>query len=231
MKIWRFFSSLLLIIALIVTGFELFRSGAFAFQSCSNSMYAGFLWFAAGMVIYKLSEKMFFRKNIDIMQTMSHEGAHMLVNGLFLRRKIYEFSAKASETMRYGDNTLGYVSHNSNSVNIFSTLAPYMFPYITFALLLFRMMIKPQCLPVIDVIIGFSMMFYIGCWIKDTRRDQPDLKACGVLRSYLFIFTFHFFNLAIILYSLSGGLREPVNIVYANGHYFSQLWKDILMLF
>ena len=166
------------------------------------------------------------------MQTMSHEGAHMLVGALFLRRKIYQFNAKSSDALSYGDNALGFVSSEAKNgrISIMSTLAPYTLPYITFVLLLFRLMIKNECLPIIDVIIGFSLMFYFLCWKKDTRRDQSDIQVCGIFLSYLYIITFVLFNISLIIYSVSGGITEPMNIIEAVKLYFTQTWNDVLMV-
>ena len=133
-KIWRFITSLLFIITLIITGLEFFRCAQSIYNSFSTNQYQGYLWLCVGMMSFVLIAIIFFRKNLDIMQTMTHEGAHMLVGGLFLRKKIYEFNAKSSDTLKQNDNTLGYVSSNAQSANIFSTLAPYMLPYITFAM-------------------------------------------------------------------------------------------------
>jgi hypothetical protein len=229
-KIWRFITSLLFIITLIITGLEFFRCAQSIYNSFSTNQYQGYLWLCVGMMSFVLIAIIFFRKNLDIMQTMTHEGAHMLVGGLFLRKKIYEFNAKSSDTLKQNDNTLGYVSSNAQSANIFSTLAPYMLPYITFAMVFFRLMIKNECLPIIDFIIGFTLMFHFSCWKKDMRIDQSDIQRCGVFRSYLFIWTFIFFNLAIIFYSLGGGMTEPVNIIQANVEWFSQAWTDIKWL-
>lgn len=229
-KIWRFITSLLFIITLIITGLEFFRCAQSIYNSFSTNQYQGYLWLCVGMMSFVLIAIIFFRKNLDIMQTMTHEGAHMLVGGLFLRKKIYEFNAKSSDTLKQNDNTLGYVSSNAQSANIFSTLAPYMLPYITFAMVFFRLMIKNECLPIIDFIIGFTLMFHFSCWKKDMRFDQSDIQRCGVFRSYLFIWTFIFFNLAIIFYSLGGGMTEPVNIIQANVEWFSQAWTDIKWL-
>lgn len=229
-KIWRFITSLLFIITLIITGLEFFRCAQSIYNSFSTNQYQGYLWLCVGMMSFVLIAIIFFRKNLDIMQTMTHEGAHMLVGGLFLRKKIYEFNAKSSDTLKQNDNTLGYVSSNAQSANIFSTLAPYMLPYITFAMVFFRLMIKNECLPIIDFIIGFTLMFHFSCWKKDMRIDQSDIQRCGVFRSYLFIWTFIFFNLAIIFYSLGGGMTEPVNILQANVEWFSQAWTDIKWL-
>ncbi len=229
-KLWRFITSLLFIITLTIAGLEFFRCAQSIYNSFSTNQYQGYLWLCVGMMSFVLIAIIFFRKNLDIMQTMTHEGAHMLVGGLFLRKKIYEFNAKSSETLKQNDNTLGYVSSNAQSANIFSTLAPYMLPYITFAMVFFRLMIKNECLPIIDFIIGFTLMFHFSCWKKDMRFDQSDIQRCGVFRSYLFIWTFIFFNLAIIFYSLGGGMTEPVNIIQANVEWFSKAWTDIKWL-
>lgn len=222
----------LLLIGFVIAAFEFYRTIRYAVDASLNQLYSGYLWMAVGFIVYLIFHKFFFKKNIDIMQTMSHEGAHMLVGALFLRRKIYQFNAKSSDALSHGDNTLGFVSssRNGNRISIMSTLAPYMLPYLTFLLLLFRLMIKNECLPIIDVIIGFSLMFYILCWKKDTRRDQSDIQLCGVFLSYLYIATFLLLNISLIIYSLSGGVSEPMNIIEAVKHYFVQTWNDILMV-
>lgn len=231
-KLRKFITIFLLVVAILVAAFEFYRTISYAVDASMNQLYSGYLWMGVGFVVYIIFHKFIFRKNIDIMQTMSHEGAHMLIGALFLRRKIYEFNAKSAESLSYGDNTLGFVSSSrqGNRINLLSTLAPYMLPYLTFLLLLFRLMIKNQCLPIIDVLIGFSLMFYFFCWKKDTRCDQSDIRLCGVFISYLYIITFILFNISLIIYSLSGGITDPMNIFGAISHYFTQTWNDIIMV-
>lgn len=221
-----------LVIAVVVAAFEFYRTMSYAVNASMNQLHSGYLWLAVGFVVYLIFHKFVFRKNIDIMQTMSHEGAHMLVGALFLRRKIYQFNAKSSDSLSYNDNTLGFVSSEvkGGRISIMSALAPYTLPYLTFLLLFFRLMIKNECLPIIDTIIGFSLMFYFLCWKKDTRIDQSDIQLCGVFLSYLYIITFVLFNVSLIIYSVSGGISEPVNIIEAVKIYFTQTWNDILML-
>ena len=191
----------LLLLTTVVTAYEFYRVIIYVSKSLQSDIYSGYLWLGVGFILYLIFHRFVFRKNIDIMQTMSHEGAHMLIGALFLRRKIYQFNAKSADSLTYGDNTLGFVSssRSSNRINILSTLAPYMLPYLTFLLLLFRLMIKNECLPIIDVVIGFSLMFYFLCWKKDTRRDQSDIRLCGVFLSYLYIATFLLFNISLII--------------------------------
>ena len=231
-KFRKIITILLLVIGVIIAAFEFYRTMLYAVNAASNDLYAGYLWMAVGFIIYLIFHRFFFRKNIDIMQTMSHEGAHMLVGALFLRRKIYQFNAKSSDSLSFNDNALGFVSSEvkNGRISIMSTLAPYTLPYLTFLLLLFRLMIKNECLPIIDTIIGFSLMFYFLCWKKDTRLDQSDIQACGVFLSYLYIITFVLFNISLIIYSVSGGIVEPMNIIEAVKLYFTQTWNDILMM-
>lgn len=221
-----------LVVAVVVAAFEFYRTISYAVNAFMNQLHSGYLWLAVGFVVYLIFHKFIFRKNIDIMQTMSHEGAHMLVGALFLRRKIYQFNAKSSDSLSYNDNTLGFVSSEvkGGRISIMSALAPYTLPYLTFLLLFFRLMIKNECLPIIDTIIGFSLMFYFLCWKKDTRLDQSDIQLCGVFLSYLYIITFVLFNISLIIYSVSGGTSDPVNIIEAVKIYFIQTWNDILMI-
>lgn len=221
-----------LVVAVVVAAFEFYRTISYAVNASMNQLHSGYLWLAVGFVVYLIFHKFIFRKNIDIMQTMSHEGAHMLVGALFLRRKIYQFNAKSSDSLSYNDNTLGFVSSEvkGGRISIMSALAPYTLPYLTFLLLFFRLMIKNECLPIIDTIIGFSLMFYFLCWKKDTRLDQSDIQLCGVFLSYLYIITFVLFNISLIIYSVSGGTSDPVNIIEAVKIYFIQTWNDILMI-
>ena len=141
-KFRRFITIFLLLLFLIIVTFEFYRTIMYAVNASVNQLYSGYLWMGVGFVVYVIFHKFFFKKNIDIMQTMSHEGAHMLVGALFLRRKIYQFNAKSADALSYGDNTLGFVSSSrkGNYISIMSTLAPYMLPYLTFLLLLFRLL-------------------------------------------------------------------------------------------
>ena len=222
----------MLLFTTVITVFEFYRVGVYVSKSLQSNIYSGYLWLGVGFILYLIFHRFVFRKNIDIMQTMSHEGAHMLVGALFLRRKIYQFNAKSSDSLSYNDNTLGFVSSEvkGGRISIMSALAPYTLPYLTFLLLFFRLMIKNECLPIIDTIIGFSLMFYFLCWKKDTRRDQSDIQTCGPFLSYLYITTFVLFNISLIIYSVSGGTSDPVNIIEAVKIYFTQTWNDVLMV-
>ena len=225
-KVWRAFTSFILMLTLILCAFEVYRCTLYVIDSVKTGTYQGYLWLAIGMAAFLIFTALFFKKNRHLVYTLTHEGAHFLVGALFLRRKITEFNAKAIEYIKSGENLGEVWSVGSN--NVFMSLAPYMLPYFTFIFVFMRLMIKPDCLPIIDFIIGFTLMFHFACWNSYMGSYQGDLKVCGLFRSYLFIWTFIFFNVAIILYSLGGGMTAPVDIIQANVTWFTQAWNDIL---
>lgn len=177
------------------------------------------MFLAIGVVLCIILQKTLLKKNLDLLQTMSHEGAHMLVGGIFLRQKFTSFKASASD-----GGEVNYLGRR----NIFMSLAPYYLPYLTFGLLLIRLMIKPECLPVIDTLIGVSLMFHISCWAVQIRSYQTDLRNHGLFRSYLFIVTLIAFNFAIVFYSLGVADNIPVDLWRANAIYFRQAYADVV---
>lgn len=228
-KLWRFITSFFLFFTLILAAFEIYRCGIYVFNSVKIGNHQGYMWLLIGMAAFFIASKTFFKKNLEFMQTMTHETAHLLIAVLLFRRKIAEFNAKSIDWIREGEN-LGEV-WSEGSHNIILSLAPYMLPYISLLFLFIRLMIKNECLPIIDFIIGFSLMHHILCWKKDISSEQTDISSSGILRSYLYIWTFILFNFAIIFYSLGGGSQAPLNIIQANAKWFSQALIDIKSLF
>ena len=228
-KFWQFITSFFLILTSMLAVFEFFRCGQYVWHSVTTGKYQGYMWLLIGMAVFLSASKTFLQKNLEFIQTLTHEGAHLLVATLLLRRKVVEFNAKTIERLKEGEN-LGEV-WSEGGPNIVLALAPYMLPYVTFLFLIIRLMIKNEYLYIFDFIIGFSLMHHIICWKKDTSRQQPDIQRSGILRSYFYIGTFILFNLAIILYSLGGGSNAPVNIMQANIKWFTQAWIDIRLLF
>ena len=228
-KLWQFITLLFMIPAFILAAFEFFRCGQYVWYSVISGSCQSYIFLIIGIAAFVLASKTFFKKNLEFVQTLTHERAHLLVATLLLRRKVVEFNAKSIERLKEGEN-LGEV-WSVGTPNIVLSLAPYMLPYVTFLFLLIRLMIKNEYLFVFDFIIGFSLMHHILCWKRDIGLHQTDIQTSGILRSYLYIWTFIFFNLAIILYSLGGGSDAPVNILQANVKWFSRAWIDIGYMF
>lgn len=203
--------------------FELYRSAAFAYGQTAGGFYNGYLYAAIGMLLCAVLTNTILKKNKILHQTMVHEGAHMLVGGLFLRRTITSFNATAES-----GGEINYMGRK----NIFMSLAPYYLPYLTFGLLFIRLMIKPECLFIIDILIGVTLMFHISCFVSQTHSQQSDIRGNGLMLSYLFIATFVAFNMAVIIYSLgfAGSKTEPVDILNANVLFFRQSYADIVSL-
>lgn len=218
-KLWRFISSAFFVLTAVVCVFELYRSFVFIVNQIVSGFYTSYLFLSTGIALCIILQKTLLRKNIGLLQTMSHEGAHMLVGCILLRQKFTSFRASAEK-----GGEVNYLGHR----NIFMSLAPYYLPYLTFGLLLIRLMIKPEYLPIIDTLTGVSLMFHISCWSAQTRNYQTDLRNHGLFRSYLFIVTLIAFNFAIVFYSLGVADNMPVDLWRANAIYFEQAYSDVV---
>ena len=115
--------------------------------------------------------------NYGFFQTFRHELCHMFFS-LISFGSIEGFNA----TSKQG----GYLTHRSMN-NVFITLAPYFFPLITFILLGFKMIIKPEHIEPLKYLIGFALAFDITCFISDLHPLQTDLSVNGKPFSYLFV--------------------------------------------
>lgn len=176
--------------------------------------YRQYAWFGVGMLVCFLLG-LLLRKNRLMLQTLAHEGAHMIV-GLMFMKKINKIQVNASGN--------GFVEHHGGH-NIFITLAPYCFTYLTYLLLLVRTLIMAKYLYIIDILVGFTFLFHLSCFISQTRNHQPDIQSFGVLRSYMFIFTFLFLNFSIIIYSIRVNLWPAFTI------FFQDFWNNIVWFY
>lgn len=184
------------------------------FWHCLLDSYLDFkqyVWVGIGMIVCLLLG-LLLRKNKLILQTFAHEGAHAIV-GLMFMKKINRIQVNASGN--------GFVEHHGGH-NIFITLAPYCFTYLTYLMLLVRTLIMPQYLYIIDILVGLTFLFHLSCFMSQTRNYQPDILSFGLVRSYMFIFTFLFFNFSIIIYSIRVNLWPAFTI------FFHDLWNNIV---
>jgi xanthine/uracil permease len=184
----------ILLLFLAVNAYCVYKAGTDVVQ-----YYKAYFWFAGGIVAYFVTIPLF-RKNLKFIETFTHELTHTIVGLIFFQR-IHSFTATNGEG--------GLMEHSGNNTNnVFITLAPYCLPIFTFALLLLRIMIKPEYLRLFDVLIGLSVAFHFVAIIKDIRPNQTDIKNCGYIFSYLFILAFLLFNGSVILWSIQSGIGE-----------------------
>ena len=168
-----------------------------------------FVGYFIGFAIYAVYSLRLFipraRHNLNWFMKFTHELTHTLVAVLFFA-KIREFVVK---------DRACYVSYKSGPVGYVPiTLAPYCIPIYTFMILPFRFFGKSHYMIVFDVLIALTYAFHIHSFIKQTRRDQPDIEGCGLARSAAFITLVHMLVLSVLLATPKGGVANAVVRVF-----------------
>lgn len=175
-----------------------------------------YLWFISGLGAYLLLKGLF-RKNLDFLETFTHELTHTIV-GLTFFQKIHSFHATNGEG--------GAIYHSGKMTNnVFISLAPYCLPIYTFALLVFRLWITIKALWIIELLIGSTFGFHAIAMKKQISRFQPDIQNCGILFSYLFIWVFILFHLTLIIWSMRSGIDGALTHWLNN---LANVWKILL---
>ncbi len=162
---------------------------------CHNtkvSYYPWCLWLLLGGVIFPLMNK-YFVKNMEMTKTFTHELTHV-ITGLLLFRRIHSFHAEEAGS--------GVVwSSGNDKLRFMTSLAPYCFPIYTFPLLMLRSIVMPSLLPIMDILIGFSMGLHIVCFKEQTGNHQPDINQFPLWFSYIYIFSVHLFVICLLCLS------------------------------
>lgn len=160
-----------------------------------------YIWFSIGFTSY-LVLKGLLRKNLDFLETFTHELTHTIV-GLLFFQKIHSFQAT---------NGNGGVIYHSGKLqnNVFITLAPYCLPIYTFALLIIRLWIASKSLWIFEILIGLTVGFHSVTMKKQIDSYQSDIQIFGLFFSYLFIWAFIMFNLALIIWSMRSGIDGAI---------------------
>ncbi len=212
-----FYPIILLVIALGVT--ELIP----AVKWCV-AHYMVYKYIGIGMAAYfLLSILRIFNKNLEWLQTFSHELSHTIVGMLFLR-KIHSFEAKEGT---------GVMSHSGGLRfgDIFISLAPYCLPLFTYLLLFLRELGAAKSLYIFDIMIGITVAFHIGCFRKQTGLHQTDITSIGVARSSLFIPAMWIINLTVLLMSIRFGVIDSF-VKLANEYWSTTVdWWEVVLRF
>lgn len=167
-------------------------------------------WFLGGGVLYYFIASIpIFKKNINFLQTLSHESLHMAAC-LMMFRTVESLKATAAN---------GDVVYRGSS-NMFISLAPYTMPVITILLLLIQTVIPARFIA-FGIVVGFTFFFYLHSFVTQAKPYQTDLKNHGLLPSYLYIVSLASFNTAICL------LAIDMKFFKAIGFYFSDIWSMV----
>lgn len=173
-------------------------------------------WFGVGMgACFALHILPFVNKNLKFFQTFSHELTHTIFSILFLRRiGSFQVSNGGGGEMTHTGGLFG---------DTVIALTPYCCPIFTFFFLFLRLLAKDATAFMwFDILVGYTLMFHITCFVSQTGNHQSDIYNIGYFKAYLFIVTFWIFNATIILMSIRMGIWK------ANLYLFPLFWKDLL---
>jgi hypothetical protein len=175
------------------------------------------MWFSIGVAAYLLL-KGFLRKNLDFLESFTHELTHTIV-GLTFFQKIHSFQVT--------DGKGGLMSHSGKlqNNNVFISLSPYCLPIYTFALLIIRLWIASKSLWIFEMLIGLTVGFHAVTIKKQIGKYQTDITSCGIFFSYLFIWAFILFPLALIIWSIRSGIDGAFVKWWQNLFY---IWKLLI---
>ena len=178
-----------------------------------------FKWVGCGILAFFVINR-FFVKNTEFFRTFSHELNHTVVGLMFFKR-ISSFKAESS-----GEGEVWFEQGTSLS-RVCISLAPYCLPFLTYILLIFRIIVRPEFLWVPDVLIGFSLAFYVVCFISQMSPVQTDINQFHYIFSYWYILVFQLFNYCITFFSL----LPDQNVFLAFKHFFVNYWQDLCGFF
>jgi len=146
-------------------------------------------WVAIGVVIAFVL-KHIATSNIIWFETFCHEFTHIVVALLFFR-KVHSFHAEEESGVVYtsGSNSKGLIP---------MALAPYCLPIFTYLFLALRPLVAFPGIWVIDILIGISIAFHIGCFSHQTGKYQTDINQYPLYFSYSYIYVARLINVCII---------------------------------
>ena len=170
------------------------------YNSTKVAYYPWCLWVLLGACIFPLMNR-FFCKKIELTKTFTHELTHT-ITGLLLFRRIHSFHA---EEQGIG----GVWTSGNDSIRFLTALATYCFPIYTFPLMMMRCMVTPSLMPIMDVIIGFTIGLHIVCFREQIGNHQTDINQFPLWFSYIYIFSVWLFDVSLLLMSFF--YRRPIS--------------------
>ena len=190
--------------------------------------------FFAGLVFWLWIWYAFLRNSSRSMwQTWEHELTHALFCILTFT-KVHGFHAEGA------NGTTGHSGHVTHDHapglrGVLITLAPYFFPTFTIILLLLRLVVSDSFQPVVEVLIGITVGYYLVNRFRDicnairvARKDDVkghDFQKHGIPFSLAFTILANLVIMPGIVYVLHHGWMA------AGGYYVSggRFWFDLLM--
>lgn len=136
--------------------------------------------FIAGAVIFVFVWNRFLARNSvgRFLITIEHEATHALFAYLTLH-KVVGFKASMGQG--------GEVKYEPGNKNWLITVAPYFFPTASLILFLLAFLLPFPALPWSSFLLGVALGYHVLSTIRETHRDQTDIKELGQLFCWLFL--------------------------------------------
>ena len=168
-------------------------------------------WFTVGIVAYLILRIHVIprcdriKDALEMQEIDSHESSHSFV-AMLLGRRVSEKVVKK--------NSGHIMSSGPGWSHMFTSLAPYTLPLVTYLGLAFRSLIAWQSTWLFDIIVGMTMGFYIYRHMTETRDYQPDINHFRTkLFPYLYIAVWTVFNFNVITVTF-----------WSSKNFFTALW-------
>jgi hypothetical protein len=160
-------------------GFGKEMLGVVARFSLGSARWLAFLTGALVFLPCLLVAKRFFHSAWCYLETLEHELTHLLVGLVFLKIPVgIRVSAhEGGEVRQIGLGTTGQT---------WVTLAPYFFPTISLAVLVFAYFVELNPLTLLGVL-GWTTAFHLVSNWGETSFRQPDLQKAGILKTLLIL--------------------------------------------
>lgn len=159
-------------------------------------------WFTGGALVF--APCFFLAKRIapgalSYLETLEHELTHLLAGLIFLKIPVgFRVSAHAGgEVRQIGLGTTG---------ETWVTLAPYFFPTVSFAVLIFAYFFDLNAAYSLGLL-GWTTVFHLVSNWGETSFRQPDLQKAGVLKTILILPVMNLICCGSILAYVAGGRR------------------------
>jgi len=200
-----------LLLFLIAAPFLFYGFGVEAVRIISNTSFGNLRWlaFLFGSAVFFpclfLAKRLFY-SGWCYLETLEHELTHLLVGLIFLKipTGIRVSAHEGGEVRQIGLGTTG---------QIWVTLAPYFFPTISLAVLIFAYFIELNPLLLLGIL-GWTTAFHLVTNWSETSFRQLDLKKAGLLKTILILPVMNLICYGSVLAFVAGGGKGFSNFLF-----------------
>jgi hypothetical protein len=154
-------------------------------------------WLAIGAAVALFLPLLIGEQNWHFLQVVEHELTHLFC-GVLTQRQAVDLRIFPEENQRY------FQSRGYFSSGFLSDLAPYYLPLFSLPFLAVRACCNARWCVVLEVLIGFTLSFFLLRVLRELRPYQTDLQRHTVLFSFLVVILLNLFIAVLSLALLVG---------------------------